>query len=97
MGESFPVLVRAQHGACLRCKEKVTKKEASPSFSCGTSKRWYGMDIGNGGLSLSKTKAMIRITKGFKFNETENEDIYFARGVSDIAARDPSIVIPPIT
>jgi len=58
--------------------------------------RWYGMDIGNGGLSLRKTKTMIRITKGFKFNETENEDIYFARGIYDLAARDPSIVVPPV-
>jgi len=58
--------------------------------------RWYGMDIGNGGLSLRKTKTMIRITKSFKFNETENEDIYFARGIYDLAARDHAIKIPPI-
>lgn len=58
--------------------------------------RWYGMDIGNGGLSLRKTKTMIRVTKSFKFNETENEDIYFARGIYDLARRDPSIEIPPV-
>jgi len=58
--------------------------------------RWYGMDIGNGGLSLRKTKTMIRITKGFKFNETENEDIYFARGTYELAARGLSINIPPV-
>jgi hypothetical protein len=58
--------------------------------------RWYGMDIGNGGLSLRKTKTMIRITKSFKFNETENEDIYFARGIYKLAAQDPSIKIPPV-
>jgi len=58
--------------------------------------RWYGMNIGNGGLSLRKTKAMIRITNAFKFNETENEDIYFARGIYDLAALDHSIVIPPV-
>ena len=58
--------------------------------------RWYGMDIGNGGLSLRKTKTMIRITKTFKFNETENEDIYFARGISDLAAQDPAIKNPPV-
>ena len=56
--------------------------------------RWYGMDIGNGGLSLRKTKTMIRVTKSFKFNETENEDIYFARGIYKLAAQDPSIKIP---
>ena len=39
---------------------------------------------------------MIRITKSFKFNETENEDIYFARGIYDLAARDHAIKIPPI-
>ena len=58
--------------------------------------RWYGMDVGNGGLSLRKTKTMVRITKTFKFNETENEDIYFARGIYDLARRDPSIIIPPV-
>ena len=58
--------------------------------------RWYGMDIGNGGLSLRKTKTMIRITRSFEFNETENEDIYFARGIYDLARRDPSIIIPPV-
>jgi len=58
--------------------------------------RWYGMDIGNGGLSLRKTKTMIRVTKSFKFNETENEDIYFARGIYKLAAQDPSIKIPPV-
>jgi len=56
--------------------------------------RWYGMDIGNGGLSLRKTKTMIRITRSFKFNETENEDIYFARGIYDLAARDHDVKIP---
>lgn len=58
--------------------------------------RWYGMDIGNGGLSLRKTKTMIRITKTFRFNETENEDIYFARGIYKLAERDRTIIIPPI-
>ena len=58
--------------------------------------RWYGMDIGNGGLSLRKTRTMIRITKSFKFNETENEDIYFARGIYKLAERDPAIKIPPV-
>ena len=58
--------------------------------------RWYGMDIGNGGLSLRKTETMIRITKSFKFNETENEDIYFARGIYNLAERDPDINIPPV-
>jgi len=58
--------------------------------------RWYGMDIGNCGLSLRKAKTMIRITKSFKFNETENEDIYFARGIYDLAKRDHAVKIPPI-
>ena len=58
--------------------------------------QWYGMDIGNGGLSLRKTNTMIRVTKSFKFNETENEDIYFARGIYDLARQDPSIEIPPV-
>lgn len=58
--------------------------------------QWYGMNIGNGGLSLRKTKTMIRITKSVKFNDTENEDIYFARGIYDLAKRDHSIVIPPV-
>ena len=58
--------------------------------------RWYGMNIGNGGLSLRKTKTMIRITKSFKFNETENEDIYFARGIYDLAKRDHAVKIPPV-
>lgn len=58
--------------------------------------RWYGMDIGNGGLSLRKTKTMVRITKAFIFNETENEDIYFARGIYKLAERDSTIKIPPI-
>ena len=58
--------------------------------------RWYGMDIGNGGLSLRKTKTMIRITKNFNFNESENEDIYFARGIYKLAEQDPAIKIPPI-
>jgi hypothetical protein len=58
--------------------------------------RWYGMDIGNGGLSLRKTQTMIRITKSLKFNETENEDIYFARGIYDLAQQDQAIKIPPI-
>ena len=58
--------------------------------------RWYGMDIGNGGLSLRKAKTMIRITRNFNFNETENEDIYFARGIYKLAERDPAIKIPPI-
>lgn len=58
--------------------------------------RWFGMDIGNGGLSLRKTKTMIRITKAFKFNETENEDIYFARGIYRLAERDHSVEIPPV-
>jgi hypothetical protein len=58
--------------------------------------RWYGMDIGNGGLSLRKTKTMIRITKAFRFNETENEDIYFARGLYGLAERDRSVEIPPV-
>lgn len=58
--------------------------------------KWYGMDIGNGGLSLRKTKTMIRITRTFKFNVTENEDIYFSRGIYKLARRDPSIEIPPV-
>lgn len=58
--------------------------------------RWYGMDIGNGGLSLRKTKTMIRITQDFKFNESENEDIYFARGIYKLAERDFKIKIPPV-
>lgn len=58
--------------------------------------RWHGMDVGNGGLSLRKTKTMIRIIKSFKFKETENEDINFALGIYDLAARDPSIKIPPV-
>ena len=58
--------------------------------------RWFGMNIGNGGLSLRKTKTMIRITNAFKFNESENEDIYFARGIYKLAERDPSIKIPPV-
>lgn len=58
--------------------------------------KWYGMDIGNGGLSLRKTKTMIRITKTFRFKETENEDIYFSRGIYKLARRDPSIEIPPV-
>ena len=58
--------------------------------------RWYGMEVGNGGLSLRKTKTMILITESFKFNETENEDIYFARGTYELAARGLSINIPPV-
>lgn len=58
--------------------------------------RWYGMDIGNGGLSLRKTKTMIRITENFNFKETENEDIYFARGIYKLTERDPAIEVPPI-
>ena len=52
--------------------------------------------MGNGGLSLRKTKTMIRIIKSVKFNETENEDIYFAGGIYDLAERDSSIIIPPV-
>ena len=58
--------------------------------------RWFGMDIGNGGLSLRKAKTMIKITKTFKFNETENEDIYFARGIYELAEQDPAMKIPPV-
>jgi hypothetical protein len=58
--------------------------------------RWFGMDIGNGGLSLRKAKTMMRITKHFDFNETENEDIYFARGIYKLAKRDHAVKIPPI-
>ena len=58
--------------------------------------RWFGMDIGNGGLSLRKAKTMMRITKHFNFNQTENEDIYFARGIYKLAEQDPAIKIPPV-
>jgi len=58
--------------------------------------RWYGMDVGNGGLSLRKTKTMVLITESFKFDESENEDIYFARGTYELAARGLSINIPPV-
>ena len=54
------------------------------------------MDIGNGGLSLRKSKTMIRITENFNFKETENEDIYFARGIYKLTERDPAIKVPPI-
>ena len=59
--------------------------------------RWYGMDIGNGGLSLRKVSTMIKITETFKFNETENEDIFFARGIYKLRDADQSSVqIPPV-
>jgi len=59
--------------------------------------RWYGMDIGNGGLSLRKVSTMIKITETFKFNETENEDIFFARGIYKLREADQSSVqIPPV-
>ena len=35
--------------------------------------RWYGMDIGNGGLSLRKTKTMIRITENFNFEKPKTK------------------------
>jgi hypothetical protein len=60
--------------------------------------RFYGMDIGNGGLSLRKVKTMIHIIKTFPLEgRYENEDIYFAQGVYDLAKQVKYPVrIPPV-
>ena len=60
--------------------------------------RFYGMDIGNGGLSLRKVKTMIHIIKTFPLEgRYENEDIYFAQGVYDLAKQKKYPVrIPPV-
>ena len=60
--------------------------------------RFYGMDIGNGGLSLRKVKTMIHIIKTFPLEgRYENEDIYFAHGVYDLAKQKKYPVrIPPV-
>ena len=60
--------------------------------------RFYGMDIGNGGLSLRKVKTMIHIIKTFPLEgRYENEDIYFAQGVYDLAKQGKYHVrIPPV-
>jgi hypothetical protein len=58
---------------------------------------FYGMDIGNGGLSLRKVKTMIDIIKTFPLEgRYENEDIYFARGVYDLEKRGYPVRIPPV-
>ena len=60
--------------------------------------RFYGMDIGNGGLSLRKVKTMIHIIKTFPLEgRYENEDIYFAQGVYDLEKQVKYPVrIPPV-
>ena len=60
--------------------------------------RFYGMDVGNGGLSLRKVKTMIHIIKTFPLEgRYENEDIYFAQGVYDLAKQKKFPVrIPPV-
>ena len=60
--------------------------------------RFYGMEIGNGGLSLRKVKTMIHIIKTFPLEgRYENEDIYFAQGVYDLAKQKKFPVrIPPV-
>ena len=60
--------------------------------------RFYGMDIGNGGLSLRNVKTMIHIIKTFPLEgRYENEDIYFAQGVYDLAKQGKYPVrIPPV-
>ena len=60
--------------------------------------RFYGMDIGNGGLSLRKVKTMVHIIKTFPLEgRYENEDIYFAQGVYDLAKQKKYPVrIPPV-
>lgn len=58
---------------------------------------FYGMDIGNGGLSLRKVKTMVDIIKTFPLEgRYENEDIYFARGIYDLAKRGYPVRIPPV-
>ena len=60
--------------------------------------RFYGMDIGNGGLSLRKVKTMVHIIKTFPLEgRNENEDIYFAQGVYDLSKQKKYPVrIPPV-
>ena len=59
--------------------------------------RFYGMDIGNGGLSLRKVKTMVDIIKTFPLEgRYENEDIYFAKGVYDLEKQGYPVRIPPV-